>query len=153
MLCGRNNNIVDLLLFSHSVVSDSLWPYQLQHPRLPCPSPSPGNCSNSCPLSRWFHPTISSSVTPSPPPKKLIHSKMVHLSIPGAAGVSWTLKKLIPGSLSIHRTAGNCLTMAWLVIGNRTISLFKEPSRFWRREQSEQVYHSSLLLVQGQTTI
>ena len=53
-----------LLLFSHSVVSDSLWSHGLQHARLPCPSPTPGACSNSCPLSRWYHPTISSSVVP-----------------------------------------------------------------------------------------
>ena len=42
-------------------------PHGLQHTRLPGPSPSPGACSNSCPLSQWCHPTISSSVTPSPP--------------------------------------------------------------------------------------
>ena len=48
-------------------MSDSLQPCELQHARLPCPSPTPGVCSNSCPLSRWCHPTISSSVTPSPP--------------------------------------------------------------------------------------
>ena len=51
-----------LLLFSHSVVSNSLWPHGLQHARLPCPSPSPGACSNSCPWSQWCYPTISSSV-------------------------------------------------------------------------------------------
>ena len=51
-----------LLLFSHSVVSDSLWLHGLQHISLPCPSPSPGACSNSSSLSRWCHPTISSSV-------------------------------------------------------------------------------------------
>ena len=45
-------------LFSHSVVSDSLWPHGLQHTRPPCPSPPPRTCSNSCP------PTISSSVAP-----------------------------------------------------------------------------------------
>ena len=50
--------------FSHSVVSNSLWPHGLQHTRLPCPSPTPGACSNSCPLSQWCHPTISSSVVP-----------------------------------------------------------------------------------------
>ena len=50
--------------FSHSVVSDSLWPHGLQHARLPCPSPSPGACSNLCPLSQGYHPTISSSVVP-----------------------------------------------------------------------------------------
>ena len=53
-----------LLLFSRSVVSDSLWPPGLQHTRLPCPSPSPRACSNSSPLSQWCHPTISSSVVP-----------------------------------------------------------------------------------------
>ena len=51
-------------LFSHSVMSDSLQPHRLQHIRLPCPSPTPRAYSNSCPLSRWCHPTISSSVVP-----------------------------------------------------------------------------------------
>ena len=50
--------------FSHSVVSDSLWPHGLQHARLPCPSPTSGACSNSCPSCRWCYPTISSSVVP-----------------------------------------------------------------------------------------
>ena len=45
-------------------MSDSLRPHGLQHTRLPCPSPTPGASSNSCPLSRWCHPTISSSVVP-----------------------------------------------------------------------------------------
>ena len=53
-----------ILLFSSSVMSDSLRPHESQHARLPCPSPSPGVCSNSCPLSQWFHPTSSSSVSP-----------------------------------------------------------------------------------------
>ena len=48
--------------FSHSVVSDSLRPHELQHSRPPCPSPTPGVHPNSCPLSRWCHATISSSV-------------------------------------------------------------------------------------------
>ena len=48
--------------FSHSVVSNSLQPHRLQHIRLPCPSPIPGACSNSCLLSRWCHPTIPFSV-------------------------------------------------------------------------------------------
>ena len=50
--------------FSHLVVSDSLQPHGLQHARLPLPSPTPRACSNSCPLSPWCHPTISSSVIP-----------------------------------------------------------------------------------------
>ena len=53
-----------ILLFSHSVVSDFLWPHRLQHASLPCPSPSPGAYWNSCPLSRWCHPTILSSIVP-----------------------------------------------------------------------------------------
>ena len=53
-----------LLLFSHSVVYNSLRPHGLQHASLPCPSQSPGACLNSCPLSWWCQPTISSSVIP-----------------------------------------------------------------------------------------
>ena len=49
---------------SCSVVSDSLQPHVLQHTRLPCPSPTPKIYSNSCSLSQWCHPTISSSVVP-----------------------------------------------------------------------------------------
>ena len=50
--------------FSCSVVSNSLWPHGVQHARPPCPSPTPGVYSDSCPLSWWCHPTISSSVVP-----------------------------------------------------------------------------------------
>ena len=59
--CMEQHN--PLLLLSHSAVSDSLWPHELQQARLPCPSPTLRVCSNSCPLSWWCHPTISSSVT------------------------------------------------------------------------------------------
>ena len=52
------------MLFSHWVMSSSLWPHGLQHTSLPCPSPSPRVCSNSCPLNWWWHPNISFSVTP-----------------------------------------------------------------------------------------
>ena len=50
--------------FSHSVMSDSLWPYEPQHARPPCPSPTSGVHPNPCPSSRWCHLTISSSVVP-----------------------------------------------------------------------------------------
>ena len=50
--------------FSYSVLSDSLQPHGLNHTRLPCPSPTPRACSNSCPLSQWCYPTISSFVIP-----------------------------------------------------------------------------------------
>ena len=57
-------SIVHLLLFNCSVMSDYLWPHRLKHARLPCPSPSPGDCLNSYPSSWWCQPTISSSVVP-----------------------------------------------------------------------------------------
>ena len=60
-------HVYHLLSFSRSVMPDSLWPHGLQHARLPRPSPSPGLHSHSRPLSQWCHPTISSSVAPSPP--------------------------------------------------------------------------------------
>ena len=71
---GRNSVALSLSESAHvpmhvsqinrPVVSDSLWPRGLQHARLPCPSPIPRACSNSCLLSRWCHPTSSSSVIP-----------------------------------------------------------------------------------------
>ena len=51
---------------SHSVMSDSLWPHGLKHARPPCSLPTHGIYSNSCPLSQWCHPTISSSAVPFP---------------------------------------------------------------------------------------
>ena len=71
-----------LLLFSCSVMSNSLQPDGLQHTRLPCPLPSPGACSNSCPLSRWCHPTISSS-RPLPLPPSIFPSIRVFSSESG----------------------------------------------------------------------
>ena len=57
-------NKIQLWLFSCSVMSNSLQPHGLQHTRLPCHSPPPGVCSNTCPRIQWCYPTISSSVTP-----------------------------------------------------------------------------------------
>ena len=62
--CIYPKKLKTLVQLSSSVMSDYLWPYGLQHARLPCPSPSPGAGSNSCPSSQWCHPTISSSVVP-----------------------------------------------------------------------------------------
>ena len=62
---GKNKYSLKMTVqFSHSVVSNSLRPHELQHAWPPCPSPTPGDHPNSCPLSRWYHPTISSSVVP-----------------------------------------------------------------------------------------
>ena len=55
---------LDPVQFSCSAMNNSLWPHGLQLLRLPCASPTPGACSNSCPSNRWCHPTISSSVIP-----------------------------------------------------------------------------------------
>ena len=68
--------------FSRSVMSDSLWPHGLQHTSLPCPSPTPGVYSNSCPLSWWCHPTISSSVIP-------FSSHLQSFPASGSFPVSW----------------------------------------------------------------
>ena len=64
---GTTDPRMGLVHPSCSVVSDSLQPRGLQHARLPCPSPTPGACSDSCPSSQWCHPSISSSVVPSSP--------------------------------------------------------------------------------------
>ena len=63
-LQGFGHSLETELQFSCSVMSCSLWPHGLQHTRLPCPSPTPGVFSNTCPSSWWFHPTISFSVVP-----------------------------------------------------------------------------------------
>ena len=57
--------------FSHSVVSNSLWPHGLKHTWLPCPSPTPRAYSNSCPSSQWWHPTSHPLLSPSAPASKL----------------------------------------------------------------------------------
>ena len=67
--------------FSYSVVSDSFWPHEPQHARPHCPSPTLGIYSNSCPLSQWCHPAISSSVIPfSSCPQSLPASGSFHMS-------------------------------------------------------------------------
>ena len=72
-LCLIKNTLFDASLlfekhiqvqFSHSVMLDSLWAHRLQHTTPPCPAPTPRVCSNSCPLSRWCHPTISCFIVP-----------------------------------------------------------------------------------------
>ena len=63
---GYHRSLQLWVQFIPSVMPNSLWPYGLQHARLPCPSLTPRAYSNSCPLSLWCHPTISSSVVPFP---------------------------------------------------------------------------------------
>ena len=61
---GIHHESFSSVQFSHSVVTNSLWPHEQQHTRPPCPSPTPGIHPNPCPLSQWCHPTILSSVVP-----------------------------------------------------------------------------------------
>jgi len=78
--------------FSGSVMSDSLWPHGLQHASLLCPSPTLRACSNSCPLSWWCHPTISSSVVPfSSCPQSFLASGSFQMSQFFASG-GWILE-------------------------------------------------------------
>ena len=81
--------------FSCSVMSDSFQTHGLQHSRLPCPSPSPDGYSNSCPLSWWCHPTISSSVVPF----------SSHLLLFPASGSFQMSQFLASGGLSIGASA------------------------------------------------
>ena len=76
--CSVNGQSVSQ--FSRSVVSDSLWPHELQHARLPCPSPTPRVHSNSRSSSWWFHPAISSSVIPFSCPQSLPASESFPMS-------------------------------------------------------------------------
>ena len=80
-------------------MSNSLQPHGLQHARLPCHSPSPEVCSNSCPLNWWCHPTISCSVAPSPPAFNLSQ----HQSIFQWAGSSHQVTKV----LELHISPSN----------------------------------------------
>ena len=73
---------INSVQFSHSVVSDSLRPHESQHARPPCPSPTPGVHSNSCPSSWWCHPSISSSVLP-------FSSRLQSFPATGSFPVSW----------------------------------------------------------------
>ena len=66
----------------------TLQPHEPQHARPPCPSPTPGVHSNSCPLSRWCHPAISSSVAPSPPAFNLSQHQGIH-AMPSSRASSW----------------------------------------------------------------
>ena len=77
----RKRKELDSVQFSRSIMSNSFRPHGLQHARLPCPSATPGACSNSCPSNRWCHPTISSSVIPVSCPQSLPGSGYFRMSV------------------------------------------------------------------------
>jgi len=96
--------------FGQSFMSNSLWPHGLQHTRLPCPSPTPGVYSISCPLSRWCHPTISSSV---------IHFSSHIQSFPAWGSLPMSQGKVTSGDQSIG-TSSSVLPMNiqdWFPLG------------------------------------
>ena len=98
--------------FSCSVVSDSLWPHELQHARPPCPSPTPRVHSDSWPLSRWCHPAISSSVIPFPSGpnpsqhQSLSNESTLHTTWPKYWNFSFSIipSKEQPGLISLEWT-------------------------------------------------
>ena len=102
---------------SRSVVSNSLWPHGLQHARPPCPSPIPRVYSNSCPLSWWYHPSISSSVIPF----------SSHLQSFPASGSFPVSQLFVSGGQSIGVSASaSVLPMNiqdWFPLGNLSISV------------------------------
>ena len=100
-----------MLLFSCSIVSDCLQPHGLQHTRLPCPSPFPGACSNSCPLSQWCHPTVSSSIIP--------FSCLQSFPALGSFFFNWRL-------ITLQYFSGFCHTLTWISHGY-TCVLHPEP--------------------------
>ena len=103
--------------FSHSVVSDSLRPHESQHPRPPCPSPTPGVHPDSRPLTQWWHPAISSSVVS-------VSSCLQSLPASGSFLMSWFLSS---GGQSIRASASaSVLPMTiqdWFPLGSTGLIL------------------------------
>ena len=89
--------------FSCSVMSDSLWPPGLQHTTLPCPSPTPRTSSYSCPSSQWWHPTISSSVSPLSSCLQPFLASVKSLSCVRLFATPWTIAYHAPPSMGFSR--------------------------------------------------
>ena len=105
-------------------MSDSLQLHELQHSRLPCPSPSPGACSDSCPLTQWYHPTISFSVAP-------FSSCPQSFPASGSFPMSWLFAS---GVQSIEASASvlPMIIQDWFLLGlTGLILLFKGLSRIF----------------------
>ena len=107
-------------------MSDSLGPRRLQHIRLPCPTPSPRACSNSCPLRQWCHPSISSSVSP-------FSSCLQSCQVSGSFPVSWLFAsggQSIEASASASASVLSMNIQGWFPLGLIClILLFKGHSR------------------------
>ena len=123
--------VVSSVQFSLSVVSNSLQPHESQHARPPCPSPTPGVYPNSCPLSQWYHPAISSSVIPfSSCPQSIPASESFQMSQHFAWGgqstgvsASTSVLPMNPGLISFRMDWLNLLAVQGLsrVFSNTTV--------------------------------
>ena len=133
--------------FSLSVMFISLWPHELQYTRFPCPSPTPGACSNSCPSSRWCHPTVSSFVVP-------FSSHLQSFPASGSFSVSWFFAS---GDLTI----GSSASASVLPMNIRTDFLYNwliwSPYSPWDSQESsptpqfKSINFSALSLLYGPT--
>ena len=100
-------------------MSNSLWPHGLQHIRLPCPSLSPRDCSNSCPLSWWCHPTVSSSIARlSSYPQSFAESGSLPVSQLFASGGQSTEASASASALSVN-------TQGWFPLGLTSLISFQ----------------------------
>ena len=114
--CQRMAKIIQ---FSRSVVSDSLWPHELQHARPPCPSPFPGVHSDSRPSSQWCHPAISSSVVPfSSCPYPFQQQSLLQWINSWSFSCSIIPSKEIPGLISFRMDWLDLLAVQGLVVSN-----------------------------------
>ena len=134
-----------LLLFGSSVVFNFLQPHELQHPRLPCPSLSPEVYSNSCPLSQWYHPDISSSVVPFSCSQSFLSSGSFPVSQLFSTG-GQSIGALAPASVLPLNIQG------WFPLGlTGLISLLSEGLASLLQHQSSKaaiLWHSAFFMVQ-----
>ena len=132
--------------FSCSLVSDSLQPHGLQHTRPPCPSPTPRVYSNSCPLSRWCHPAISSSVIPSPPAFNLSQRHSLFKWVRSSHQVAKGLEFSFSNSPSNEYSGLICFRMDWLdlpAVQGTLKSLLQHHS-----SRASVLWHSAFFIVQ-----
>ena len=118
-----HNGVFSSVQFSYSVMSDSLWPHESQHTRPPCPSLTPRVHSDSCPLSQWCHPAISSSVVPfssspqSLPASVFTNESTLRMRWPKYWSFSFSIipSKEIPGLISaIKKNTFESVLMRWM---------------------------------------
>ena len=105
---------INSVQFSHSVLSDSLQPHESQHTRPPCPSPMPGVYPNSCLLSQWCHPTISSSVVPFSSCLQSFHHQGLFKWVSSSHQVAKVLEFSFNSSPSNEHSGLNSFRMDWL---------------------------------------